>query len=100
MLDQLQRRGTIALGLGQQVDDAFGGEQLHARARTAGGTVAQQALQSCATLGANPHLGIEGESAVLPGEHRADVIRVDEPTAGEPPQHPRAHPLGDGGDVL
>ncbi len=49
---------------------------------------------------AHAHRGIEREAAVLPGEHLADVIRLDQPAAGKPTQHPHAHLLGDGGDGL
>jgi len=46
------------------------------------------------------HRGIERESAVLPGQHFADIVRLDQPAAGEPPQHPHAHLLGNDGDGL
>ena len=37
------------------------------------------------------HRGVEGEAGVLPGEHLADVIGLDQTATGEPPQHPAAH---------
>ena len=44
------------------------------------------------------HRGIQREAAVVPGEHLADILRLDQAAAGEPAQHTRAHLLGDGGD--
>jgi hypothetical protein len=49
---------------------------------------------------AHAHCGVEREASVLPGEHLADVVRLDQPAAGEPAQHPHAYLLGDGGDGL
>ena len=47
---------------------------------------------------AHAHCGVEREAAVLPCQHLADIVRLDQPAAGEPPQHPHAHLLGDGGE--
>jgi hypothetical protein len=45
---------------------------------------------------------IQREAAVVPGEQVADIVRLDQPAAGEPPQHPHphAHLLSNGGDGL
>jgi hypothetical protein len=58
------------------------------------GTITRQPLQACAIPGGNPHLGIERESAVFPGEHLTHVTAVDQTTAGEPSQHPHTYLLG------
>jgi len=46
------------------------------------------------------HRGIQRETAVLPGEHLADILRLDQAAAYEPAQHPHANLLGDGGHGL
>jgi hypothetical protein len=35
---------------------------------------------------ADVHYGIQGEAAVLPGEHLSDIVRLDQPAQGEPAQ--------------
>jgi hypothetical protein len=106
MIDQLQRgerqrRGAIAPGLGQALDDAFGVEQVQAleRERRAG-AVAQPPLQPDAIVRRDAHRGIQRKAAVLPSEHLADMVRLDQPAAGEPAQHPHAHLLGNDGEGL
>jgi hypothetical protein len=49
---------------------------------------------------AHAHRGIQREAAVLPGEHLAHVVRLDQPAAGKPPQHPDAYLLGNDGEGL
>jgi len=96
-----QRRGAVTLGLGQPVDDRFGIDQLQTLEREGWAcTVAQQPRQAGAILCAQGHRGIWRETAVLPGEHLADVITLDQPAAGKPLQHSDAHLFGDGGDGL
>jgi hypothetical protein len=46
------------------------------------------------------HRGIQREAALLPGEHVADIVQLDQPAAGEPAQYPDAQLLGDQGDGL
>ena len=41
-------------------------------------------------VGGDAHLSIEGEYAVLPGHHFADMIALDQPSADEPARHPHA----------
>ncbi len=48
--------------------------------------------QPCSDTGLR---GANGEAAILPREHLADVITVDQAAAGEPPRHPHAHRLED-----
>jgi hypothetical protein len=106
MADELQRGehqhgAAIAPELGQLVDhallvdllEAFEGER---RARA----VTQQPLQPCPVAPADTHCGIEREAAVVPRAHGASVIGSEQAAAGEPAQHPVAHLLGDGGDLL
>jgi len=45
------------------------------------GTVSHQTLQAGAILRAHAHRGVERETAVLPGEHLADIITLDQPAA-------------------
>jgi len=105
-VDQLQRRErqrrcAIALWPGQPIDDARVVKPLDPLEREGRpSTVAQQPLQPGAIVRAHAHRGIKRESAVLPGQHFADIVRLDQPAAGEPPQHPHAHLLGDDGDGL
>ena len=106
MINQLQRRegqrrGAIALGSGYAVDDPLRVDQMETFEREGrAGTVAQPPLQARAILSGNPHLGVQRESAVLPSEHLADVITVDQAAAGEPSQHPSRYLLADSGDGL
>ena len=60
----------------------------------------QQPLQPGAVLGGDAHRGVEGEAAVVPREHVAGGVGVEQPAAGEPTQHPPAHLLGNGGNLL
>ena len=115
MVDQLQwgerqRRGAVTLWFGQPVDDMFGVTQLQTleRKRRAG-TVAQQALpdpkrgrRDRARRRAPRHLARSRCSVGWgsKGSHFADIVRFDQPAAGEPAQHPHAYLLGDGGDGL
>ena len=106
MVDQLQwrerqRHGAVTLWLWQPIDNAFGVEQFQPlkRERRAS-TIAQQPLQPGAIVRAYAHRAIQREAAVLPGEHFAHVITLDQPAAGRPPQHPHAHLLGEGGEGL
>jgi hypothetical protein len=84
LIDQLQRReeqrrGAIALGSGQAVDEVLIVDQIETLKREGrAGTTAQQPLQPRTIPGGNPHLGVQRESAVLQGEHLADVITVDQ----------------------
>jgi len=66
----------------------------------AGLNVYQQAPEVSAIEGDDAHRGIQREAAVVPGQHFADIVRLDPPAAGEPAQHPYAHLLGYGGDGL
>ena len=106
MVDQLQwgerqRRGAVALGSRQPVDDLLLIDELETlECERRAGTIAQQALQPGAIVRAHAHRGIERESAVFQGQHFADIVRLDQPAAGEPPQHPHAYLLGDGGEGL
>ncbi len=49
---------------------------------------------------AHAHRGIQREAAVLPGEHLADILRLDQAAAGKPTQYAHAHLLGDRGEGL
>jgi len=60
-------------------------------------TVTQQALQPGAIMRAHAHRGVQREAAVLPSEHLADILRLDQAAAGKPAQHPDTHLFGDGG---
>jgi len=74
MIDQLQRRerqrrGAIALGPGQAIDDACGVEQFQTLERKwRAGTVTHQALQADASVRGDAHRRIQREAAVLPGQ--------------------------------
>jgi hypothetical protein len=106
LLDRLQwrerrRRGAIALGLGQAIDDALGIDQFQTLEREQrAGTVAQQSLQTGAFVRAHAHRGIQREATALPGEYVADVITLHQPAAGEPAHYAHAHWFGDDGDGL
>jgi len=63
------------------------------------GTVAQQALQPGAIRASNAHRRVQREAAMLPAEHVARLRGLEQAAAGEPPQHPSAHLLGDGGHL-
>jgi hypothetical protein len=73
-----QRRRAVTLWFGQAVDGMVGVTrfQTFKRERRAC-AVAQQPLQAGAILRAHAHLGVERETAVLPGEHFADVITLE-----------------------
>jgi len=62
----------------------------------------RMSAQSRAIVRGDAYRGIRREAAVLPGQHLAGIAGLDQPAAGEPPQHPHAHAhlLGDGGDGL
>jgi hypothetical protein len=60
----------------------------------------QPPVHTGAIVRAHAHRGIAREPAILPGEHFADVITLDQPASGEPPQYPHAHVLGNDGDGL
>ncbi len=64
------------------------------------GTVAQQALQPGAIRAGNAHRRIQREAAMFPAEHVARLRGLEQTAAGEPPQHPSAHWLGDGGHLI
>ena len=64
------------------------------------GAVAQQPLEPGPIVLADAHRGIEREAPVVPGEHVAGVVGVEQAAAGEPTQHSAAYPLGDGLDLL
>ena len=55
---------------------------------------------SAVIMCADANRGIQREATVLPGEHLADVITLDQPAAGKPAQYPDAHLFVDGGDSL
>jgi len=62
--------------------------------------MAQQARQASSILHRDARHGIQGEAAVFPREHLADIVLLDKPAAGEPAQRPQARLLGDGGGFL
>jgi hypothetical protein len=55
------------------------------------GAVAQQPFQSGPVVAGDAHASVEREAAVVPGEHVAGVIGIEQPVAGDPAQHPAAH---------
>ena len=64
------------------------------------GTVAQQSLQPGAIRASNAHCRIQREAAMRPAEHVARLLGLEQAAAGEPPQHPSAHLLGDRGHLI
>ena len=62
------------------------------------GAVAQQSLQSGPVLCRDAHPGIQREAAVVPSEHPAHIVWLDQLPAGKLAQH--AHPLGNGGKIF
>jgi hypothetical protein len=62
--------------------------------------MAQQARQPSSILRRDARRGIQGEAAVFPREHLADIVVLDRPAASEPAQRPHAQLLGDGGGFL
>lgn len=62
-------------------------------------TVAQPSLQTGAILASNAHRRVRREAAMLPAEHVAGLLGLEQTAAGEPPQPPSAHLLGDRGHL-
>jgi len=106
MVDELQRGGgqrsaSVALWLRQTIDepvfvdlfDALKGERWAC-------TVAKQPLQSGPVVAGDAHRGVEREAAVVPSEHVANVIGIEQPVAGEPAQHAAAYLLFDHGNLF
>ncbi|MEA3274904.1 MAG: hypothetical protein U9Q81_06345 [Pseudomonadota bacterium] len=106
VVDELQRgerQGcvTIAQGLGQMVDNLVFVDLLDpVEGEPRAGAVTQQPLPPCPAAPADTHRGIEREPAVVPREHVAGVIGIEQTAAGEPAQHPVARLMGDGADLL
>ncbi len=86
-----QRGAPIASGLGQAGDDPLIVDLFDAlKGEGRACAVAQQPLQSGPVVAGDAHRSVERKPAVLPGQHVAGVIRIEQPVVGEPAQHPAA----------
>ena len=86
-----QRGAPVASGLGQAIDDPlivglFDALKGEGRACA----VAQQPFQSGPVVAGDTHASIERKPTVLPGQHVAGVVRIEQLVVGEPAQHPAA----------
>lgn len=54
-----------------------------------------QALQLRVIARIGLQRGVEKETAILPGQHLADIVRLDQPATARPAHKPHAHLLSD-----
>jgi hypothetical protein len=63
-------------------------------------TITQQPLQSRPIMAGNAYRSVKRETAVVPAEHVAGIIAIEQAATRKPTQHPAAYLLGDAGDLL
>ncbi len=96
-----QRGASVTLWLRQTIDDPLIVDLCDAlKGEGRACTVAKQPLQSGPVVAGDAHRGVERETAIVPSQHVAGVVGIEQAVAGEPVQHAAADLLFDHGSRL